>query len=88
MIENKVLDLGKGPIFPLLLKMSWPSITAMLAMAVANLIDTFWLAQTQYPGPRRPDGLFSYPDDFRRHWRWNRSGGWLLRCTDVWRRTT
>jgi putative MATE family efflux protein len=45
MIENKVLDLGKGPIFPLLLKMSWPSITAMLAMAVANLIDTFWLAR-------------------------------------------
>lgn len=45
MIENKVLDLGKGPIFPLLLKMSWPSIMAMLAMAVANLIDTFWLAR-------------------------------------------
>jgi putative MATE family efflux protein len=45
MSKNKGLDLGKEPILPLLLKMSWPSITAMLAMAVANLIDTFWLAR-------------------------------------------
>lgn len=45
MSKNKGLDLGKEPIFPLLLKMSWPSITAMLAMAVANLIDSFWLAR-------------------------------------------
>ena len=42
---NKGLDLGKGPILPLLLKMSWPSIMAMLAVALANLIDAFWLAR-------------------------------------------
>jgi putative MATE family efflux protein len=42
---NKGLDLGKGPILPLLLKMSWPSILAMLAMSLANLIDAFWLAR-------------------------------------------
>ncbi|MFH1079515.1 MAG: MATE family efflux transporter [Pseudomonadota bacterium] len=44
-MRNKGLDLGKGPIFPLLLKMSWPSIIAMLAVALANLIDAFWLAK-------------------------------------------
>ena len=42
---SKGLDLGKEPIFPLLLKMSWPSIVAMFAMALANLIDAFWLAR-------------------------------------------
>jgi putative MATE family efflux protein len=44
-MPNKGLDLGKGPIFPLLLKMSWPSIMAMLAVALANLIDAYWLAK-------------------------------------------
>jgi len=44
-MKNKGLDLGKEPILPLLLKMSWPSITAMLAMAIYNLIDTFWLTR-------------------------------------------
>jgi Na+-driven multidrug efflux pump len=44
-MKNKDLDLGKEPILPLLLKMSWPSITAMLALAVYNLIDTFWLSR-------------------------------------------
>ena len=39
------LDFGTGPILPLLLKMSWPSIAAMLAMAFYNLIDTFWLTR-------------------------------------------
>lgn len=39
------LDLGKGPILPLLLKMSWPSVAAMLVAAVYNLMDTFWLAR-------------------------------------------
>jgi putative MATE family efflux protein len=39
------LDLGKGPILPLLLKMSWPSIAAMFAMALYNLVDTFWLTR-------------------------------------------
>lgn len=45
MSTSKGLDLGREPILALLLKMSWPSITAMLAMAVANLIDSFWLAR-------------------------------------------
>ena len=40
----KRLDLGKEAIFPLILKMSWPSIIAMTAMSVYNFIDTFWLA--------------------------------------------
>jgi putative MATE family efflux protein len=44
-MKNKGLDLGKEPILPLLLKMSWPSITAMLAMAFYNLVDTFWLTR-------------------------------------------
>ncbi|OPY11687.1 MAG: Multidrug export protein MepA [Syntrophus sp. PtaB.Bin001] len=41
---DKSLNLGEGPILPLLLKMSGPSIAAMLAMAIYNLIDAFWLA--------------------------------------------
>jgi putative MATE family efflux protein len=44
-MNDKSLNLGKGPILPLLLKMSAPSIAAMLAMAVYNLIDAFWLAK-------------------------------------------
>jgi putative MATE family efflux protein len=44
-MNNKGLDLGKEPILPLLLKMSWPSIVAMLAMAIYNLVDTFWLTR-------------------------------------------
>ncbi|MGZ6236685.1 MAG: MATE family efflux transporter [Syntrophales bacterium] len=44
-MKNLSLDLGKGPILPLLLKMSWPSIAAMFAMALYNLIDTFWLTR-------------------------------------------
>ncbi|OPY85512.1 MAG: Multidrug export protein MepA [Syntrophus sp. PtaU1.Bin208] len=44
-MNDKSLNLGKGPILPLLLKMSGPSIAAMLAMAVYNFIDAFWLAR-------------------------------------------
>ena len=44
-MKNNVLDLAKGPILPLLLKMSWPSIAAMFAMALYNLVDTFWLTR-------------------------------------------
>lgn len=44
-MQTKGLDLGRGQIFPLLMKMSWPSIIAMLAVALANLIDAFWLAR-------------------------------------------
>jgi putative MATE family efflux protein len=39
------LDLGKEEIFPLILKMSWPSIIAMTAMSLYNFIDTFWMAR-------------------------------------------
>jgi putative MATE family efflux protein len=42
---NKRLDLGKEAIFPLIIKMSWPSIVAMVAMSLYNFIDTFWLAR-------------------------------------------
>ena len=44
-MKEKGLDLGRAPIVPLLLKMSWPSILAMLAVGAANLIDAFWLAR-------------------------------------------
>jgi putative MATE family efflux protein len=41
----KSLDLRQEAIFPLILKMSWPSIIALTAMSVYNFIDTFWLAR-------------------------------------------
>jgi putative MATE family efflux protein len=44
-MNDKILDLGKGPIVPLLLRMSGPSIAAMLIMAFFNLIEAFWLAR-------------------------------------------
>jgi putative MATE family efflux protein len=42
---NRRLDLANEAIFPLILKMSWPSIIAMIAISVYNIIDTFWLAR-------------------------------------------
>jgi putative MATE family efflux protein len=42
---KKRLDLGKEAIFPLIIKMSWPSIIAMMAMSLYNFIDAFWLAR-------------------------------------------
>jgi putative MATE family efflux protein len=42
---NKRLDLANEAIFPLILKMSWPSIIAMIAISIYNFIDTFWLAR-------------------------------------------
>lgn len=39
------IDMGREPIFPLLMKMSWPSVVAMLAVALSNAIDAFWLAR-------------------------------------------
>jgi Na+-driven multidrug efflux pump len=45
---NKRLDLANEAIFPLILKMSWPSIIAMIAISVYNIIDTFWLAQLSH----------------------------------------
>lgn len=42
---NKRLDMGKEAILPLIIKMSWPSIIAMVAISIYNFIDTFWLAK-------------------------------------------
>ncbi|HPD56523.1 MAG TPA: MATE family efflux transporter [Smithellaceae bacterium] len=39
------IDLGKEAILPLIFKMSWPSIVAMMAMSIYNFIDSFWLAR-------------------------------------------
>jgi len=39
-MKKKVLDLGVGPILPLLMKMSWPSMLAMLSMAIYNVMDS------------------------------------------------
>lgn len=44
-MKYRSLNLGEGPILPLLLKMSWPSMLAMLTMALYNLMDTLWLAR-------------------------------------------
>ena len=44
-MESKELDLGECPILPLLLEMSWPSIAALFAIALHNLLDTFWLTR-------------------------------------------
>jgi len=43
--EKKLLDLGKDPIGSLLIKMSLPSVVAMLVMAMYNVVDTFWIAK-------------------------------------------
>ncbi len=44
-MKYRSLNLGEGPILPLLLKMSLPSMLAMLSMALYNLMDTLWLAR-------------------------------------------
>lgn len=44
-IMVKRLDLANEAIFPLIIKMSWPSIIAMLAISIYNFIDAFWLAR-------------------------------------------
>ena len=43
--NKKGLDLGRDPIVTLLIKMSLPSIVAMLVMSLYNVIDTFWIAK-------------------------------------------
>ncbi len=43
--NRKGLDLGRDPIVSLLIRMSLPSIVAMLVMALYNVIDTFWIAK-------------------------------------------
>jgi len=42
---KKKLDLGNDPIIPLLLRMSLPSMAAMLITSLYNIIDTFWIAR-------------------------------------------
>ncbi len=44
-MNNNSLDLGKDPVLPLLLKMSLPSIIALLVTALYNIVDTFWIAK-------------------------------------------
>ncbi|ABC77961.1 MATE family efflux transporter [Syntrophus aciditrophicus] len=44
-MTDKALNLGKGPILPLLLKMSGPSIATVLVVNLYSLIDAFWLAR-------------------------------------------
>ena len=44
-MTDKTLNLGKGPILPLLLKMSGPSIATVLVVNLYSLIDAFWLAR-------------------------------------------
>jgi len=44
-MNDKSLNLGEGPILPLLLKMSGPSIVTVLVVNLYNLIDAFWLAR-------------------------------------------
>ena len=43
--ETRRLDLGTAPIGYLLLRMSLPSIVAMLIMALYNVVDTFWIGK-------------------------------------------
>jgi len=43
--EKRMLDLGKDPIGTLLLKMSLPSVAAMLVMAMYNVVDAFWIGK-------------------------------------------
>ena len=44
-MNNKSLNMAEGPILPLLLQMSWPSIATVLVVNVYYLIDAFWLAR-------------------------------------------
>ncbi len=38
-------DLTKGPIAPLLVKLTWPMIFGMAGMVIFNLVDTFWVGK-------------------------------------------
>lgn len=38
-------DLTKGPIVPLLAKLTWPLIFGMAGMVVFNMVDTFWVGK-------------------------------------------
>lgn len=47
-MQDNQLDLGRGPILPLLIKMSWPSIIAMSVMALYQVNDAFWIARLSH----------------------------------------
>ncbi|MDZ4165199.1 MAG: MATE family efflux transporter, partial [Smithellaceae bacterium] len=47
-VRENQLDLGRGPILPLLFKMSWPSIVAMSVMAIYQVNDAFWIARLSH----------------------------------------
>lgn len=38
-------DLTKGPITPLLMRMTWPMIFGMAGMVIFNMVDTFWVGR-------------------------------------------
>lgn len=38
-------DLTKGPITPLIVKLTWPMIFGMAGMVVFNMVDTFWIGK-------------------------------------------
>lgn len=42
-------DLTKGPIIPLLARMTWPMIFGMAGMVVFNMVDTFWVGKLGVP---------------------------------------
>jgi len=59
LFQGQKLDLGSGPIGPLLFQMSMPSVAAMLMTAVYNLVDVYWLARV---GPKEIAALtVSFP---------------------------
>lgn len=47
-MQESPLELGKGPILPLLIQMSWPSMVGMFAMAIYNIVDAFWVARLSH----------------------------------------
>jgi len=42
-------DLTKGPIIPLLARLTWPMIFGMAGMVIFNMIDTFWVGKLGVP---------------------------------------
>ena len=43
--KNYRKDLTKGPIVPLLTKMTWPMVFGMAGMVIFNMVDTFWVGR-------------------------------------------
>ncbi len=38
-------DLTRGPIVPLLVKLTWPMFFGMAGMVIFNMVDTFWVGR-------------------------------------------